>query len=111
MNTNPKREMSGRMISIACMTLKALENELGKNEKNGDATKVITGGEIENINDLTPRIETSAETYTVSLEDSCRKLQDGQKMKIKINGKQREKQLATIREQQEQNNQREDLGR
>lgn len=101
MNTSPKRNVEGVTTIITCMTMKALENELEKGQKNGDATKVITSGEIERIDELTPRIEAGVGTHTVSLDDNCRKLENGQKMSVKIKKEQREMQLARIREQNE----------
>lgn len=101
MNTSPRRNIETSTTIIACMTMKALENELDKGQKNGDATKVITSGEIERIDEFTPRIEAGVGTHTVSLDDNCRKLENGQIMNIKIKKEQREMQLARIREQNE----------
>lgn len=101
MNISPRRDVEGVKTIIACMSMKALDNQLNKGQENGDATKVITSGEIERIDELTPRIETSVETYTVSLEESCRKFSNGEKMNIKINKKDREMQLARIEEQKD----------
>ncbi len=85
MNTNLSRDVEGRKLVVACMSMKALENQLNKGQKDGDATKVITSGEIEEINELTPRMEASVGTHVVE----------------KGNQKRREMQLAIIREQKE----------
>lgn len=101
MNTNLSRDVEGSQIVIACMAMKALKNQLVKGQKNGDATKVVTSGEIEEINELTPRMETSVGTHTVNLEKNCRKLSTGEIIGAQVNRKNREMQLARIKEQVE----------
>lgn len=101
MNTNLSRDVEGRQLIVACMTMKALENQLDKGQKDGDATKVVTSGEIEEINELTPRMESKVGTHVVSLENNSRKLPTGEIMRVKLNNKRRDMQLARIREQNE----------
>ena len=42
--TKKRRDVEASKTIIACMTMKALENELSKGQKVGDATKVTTVG-------------------------------------------------------------------
>ena len=81
------------------MSMKALENQLNKGQKTGDATRVVTSGEITEMDELTPRMETSVGTHVVSLEKNCRKLPTGEIVSAKISKKNREMQLARIEEQ------------
>ena len=101
MNTNLSRDVDGRMLIVACMSMKALENQLNKKQKTGDATRVVTSGEITEMDELTPRMETSVGTHVVSLEKNCRKLPTGEIVSAKISKKNREMQLARIEEQKE----------
>ena len=99
MNTSPRRNIEGARTVITYMAMKALESQLEKGQKNGDATKVVTSGELESINDLTPRIETSAETHIVS-DEGYRISSKGEKTNIKIDKRRRQLQLAIMREQE-----------
>jgi len=101
MNTNLSRDVEGVQLLITCMTMKALENQLNKGQKNGDATKVVTSGEIAEMDELTPRMETSVGTHVVSLENNCRKLPTGERISIQVSRKNRDMQLARIEEQKE----------
>lgn len=101
MNTNLSRDVEGVQLLITCMTMKALENQLNKGQKNGDATKVVTSGEIAEMDELTPRIENKVGTHIVNLENNCRKLPTGEIVSVKVNRKNRDMQLARIKEQKE----------
>lgn len=89
-----RTNVDGVQAKIVCMNMLALENKLEKGQKNGDATKVITSGEISEMNVLMPSIDTKVTTHEVK---STKEMETRRKL-----------QKAIIREQTAS---REDIGR
>lgn len=98
MNTSPIRDIEGK-TTISYMIMKPIENTLKRGQENGDATKVVTSAEIETMDGNVPKIDADVKSHEVSLDGY--RVSDGQKIKVNINKKDREMQLARIKEQEE----------
>lgn len=69
--SNSSMNAEGVHTVITVMNMKALDNTLVKGQKNGDATKVIASGEIEEMKISMPKIETSVGTHKVEKGDKA----------------------------------------
>ena len=100
MNRSPIENVEGARTVISFMAMAALDNTLEKGQRSGDATKTTASATIDVVDTLMPTIDANVETHVVSL-DGYRELTSGRRTDIRINKKDREMQLARIREQKE----------
>ena len=102
MNVSPEKNIEGANTEIAVMAIAPITNKLDKNQKNGDATKIKSSGELEIVRADVPVIDSKTENHIVNSEGK-RQLPTGEIMKIDMNKDRRKLQKAIIVEQEEQN--------
>ncbi len=84
MSVSPKNNIEGAKTDITVMAIAPITNKLEKNQKDGDATKVKSSGELQIVNEqTTPVIDTKSESHVVNSEGK-RQLPDGEIMKINV---------------------------
>lgn len=99
MSVSPKNNIEGAKTDITVMAIAPITNKLEKNQKDGDATKVKSSGELQIVNEQIPVIDTKFENHVVSSEGR-RKLSDGEIMQINVTKERRELQKAIVTEQE-----------
>ena len=99
MSVSPKNNIEGAKTDITVMAIAPITNKLEKNQKDGDATKVKSSGELQIVNEQTPVIDTKFESHVVNSEGK-RQLPDGEIMKINVAKDRRNLQKAIITEQE-----------
>ena len=83
MSVSPKNNIEGAKTDITVMAIEPITNQKGKNQKNGDATKVKSSGELQIANGQTPVIDANFVRYVVGL-DGKRQLPSGKIMQANV---------------------------
>ncbi len=102
MNVSPEKNIEGANTEIAVMAIAPITNKLDKNQKNGDATKIKSSGELEIVRADVPVIDSKTENHIVNSEGK-RQLPTGEIMKISASKERRKLHKSILAEQAKQN--------
>ena len=98
MNISPKRDVDGAQILIRCMQMVEIDNKLEKNQQPGDATKAPKYGQTEMMDSEMPKLDIKIGQHEVT-SDGHRIMENGEIQTIKIDENKRKLQVARIKEQ------------
>lgn len=101
MNVSPEKNIEGAKTDIICMSLEPVTNTLKKGQENGDATKVISSGEVAIVREDVPVIDSKTVNYNINL-DGKRQLPNGEVMRTNVTEERRKLQKAIIKNQEQQ---------